>query len=377
MAVPRTDHHRDGTKSRRTDFVSEVDQFDKDTWHQIIQCFDDAHLCQTWSYGAARWGEDNLSHLVLRRNGEIVAAAQVLIIKFPVVGAGIGFVKWGPMWQLRGRQKDPEVCRHMLRALCQHYATRRRLLLRLMPAEIDDDIGTMRSLLESEGLIWRRGFPAVEHWRIDLSRSTEELRKILKRNWRYYLTRGQKHNLDITELKGTEALEVFLNLYRQMQDRKSFVDFSDINYFREFQADLPEPLKLKVLACQCRGEPVAAVALSIMGDTGLAVFGATGDKGLMVGASYVLDWRVVNWLKEQGCHWYDLGGAGDPGVSRYKSGLVGKNGKVVRFIGKFDSCRSLPSLVTVRLADSLRDAYRNVLASDPAMISWRRGRPRR
>ena len=40
-------------------------------WSQMLDLFDDANIYQTWSYGAVRWGRKNLSHLVLKRNGEV------------------------------------------------------------------------------------------------------------------------------------------------------------------------------------------------------------------------------------------------------------------------------------------------------------------
>ena len=43
----------------------EADSLDKHRWHDIVQEFDDANLMQTWSYGAARWGQDKLSHVCL------------------------------------------------------------------------------------------------------------------------------------------------------------------------------------------------------------------------------------------------------------------------------------------------------------------------
>lgn len=359
--MPSTEHQRSEPLVQRSDISPEIDQVDKHAWHQIIQRFDDAHLCQMWSYGATRWGEDKLSHLVLKTNREIVAAAQVAIIKIPVVAAGVAYVKWGPMWRLRGTRRDLEICRHTMIALREHYAARRKLLLRIMPTEVDDDNGAMRSILESEGLKRRYGLPEARHWRIDLSRSAEELHKNLKRNWRYCLTRAEKFNLEITESTGTDALDTFFQLYDEMQCRKSFVDFSDINYFRKFQTDLPEPLKVRVLVCWYHGEALAALAVSLLGDTGLALYGATGNRGRQMGASYFLDWWTTNWLRDQGYRWYDLGGSGTPGVSFYKAGLAGKDGKITEFVGKFDSPGSLRSRIVVELGESLRSAYRSAL----------------
>ena len=60
---------------------------------------------QTCSYASARWGQDHLSHVLLRENTEIVAAAQVVTNTMPFLGAGVSRVRGGPIWQLRGSRE--------------------------------------------------------------------------------------------------------------------------------------------------------------------------------------------------------------------------------------------------------------------------------
>jgi hypothetical protein len=99
------------------------------------------------------------------------------------------------------------------------------------------------------------------------------------------------------------------------------------------------------------------------------MFGATANEGLEIGASNLLHWWVVGWLKRMGCRWYDLGGDyTDSGLRQFKSGPVGRCGLVAPLLGKFDVCHSTPSLITTRLATCLCDTYlatRNRLVSLP------------
>jgi hypothetical protein len=70
-------------------YIVEIDQLDKTEWEKLIQIFDDASIYQTWSYGAVRWGQANLSHIIIKENNEVLAAAQMRIIKIPFLKAGI------------------------------------------------------------------------------------------------------------------------------------------------------------------------------------------------------------------------------------------------------------------------------------------------
>jgi hypothetical protein len=352
-------------KSKNDVYVSEIDNIDKGGWHEIIQRFDDACIHQTWSFGAARWGRNNLSHLVLKRNGQIIAAAQVTVFRLPVIGTGIAHIKFGPMWQLRGREKNLETYRQIICALREEYAERRGLLLRLKPWEAEGD-AEMRSLREACGLQWKRHLPPYRTFILDMSYTTAKLYKGLKPKWRYNLRRAQEQDLTVHHVQSKEGIDIFMNLYVEMHNRKRFFDMSAINILRDCYTDLPDQLKPQILIGQLRDNPIAGLIISLIGNRAFYLFGATGEKGLESGASYVLHWRAVNWLNEQGCRWYDLvgahsavGPAGESdGIHQFKAGLIGRCGKEVH-MGDFDAWCSWPSLITVKLATDLRSAYLN------------------
>jgi len=66
----------------------EIDRVTSAEWAELLELFVDANVYQTWSFGAIRWGEGNLSHVVLKRDGDVVGIAQVRIVRVPVVGVG-------------------------------------------------------------------------------------------------------------------------------------------------------------------------------------------------------------------------------------------------------------------------------------------------
>jgi hypothetical protein len=354
---------------RSNAYRAEVDNIDKDGWHQLMQRFTDAVIHQTWSFGAARWGEDNLSHLVLKRNGETVAAAQVVLAKLPIIGAGIGHIKFGPMWQLRGQQPSFDTYRQIISALRKEYAERRGLLLRIKPWEpSDEDASVLRSLREAEGFRWQQHLPHYKTFILDLSHTIEELHKGLKLEWRRNLKKAQRRGqLEISEVKGSDGVETFLHLYKEMHTRKGFYDTSEVNIFADFYADLPIALKPEILICRYQDKAIASIVISSIGDRGFYLFSATSEQGRALGASYLLMWSAVMRLKERGCRWYDLVGSypttgspsQPPGYRQFKKGLVGRCGHEMH-MGDFDACYKLSSLITVKAAHGLQYAYRNI-----------------
>ena len=53
------------TNNNSADYIVEIDQISKAEWEKLIHIFDDSSIYQTWSYGAVRWGQSNLSHIVI------------------------------------------------------------------------------------------------------------------------------------------------------------------------------------------------------------------------------------------------------------------------------------------------------------------------
>jgi lipid II:glycine glycyltransferase (peptidoglycan interpeptide bridge formation enzyme) len=59
--------------------------------------------------------------------------------------------------------------------------------------------------------------------------------------------------------------------------------------------------------------------------------------------SYLMQWKFIEWLKENQFAWYNLNGINpltNPGTYRFKEGLCGKNGKDVYSLGFFELCEN-------------------------------------
>src|SRR5881392_3457596 len=106
-------------------FTISVDQIGEQDWNKLLPTFSDASIYQTWAYGAVCWGEKQLSHLLLKRGAEVVAAAQLRLVRLPVVNKGVAYLRWGPLWRLRGQPIEPSVLDEMLSALHNEYVDRR------------------------------------------------------------------------------------------------------------------------------------------------------------------------------------------------------------------------------------------------------------
>ncbi|HEV2397913.1 MAG TPA: peptidoglycan bridge formation glycyltransferase FemA/FemB family protein [Candidatus Sulfotelmatobacter sp.] len=332
-----------------------------DVWSQLLGLFDDGNIYQTWSYGAVRWGRKNLSHLVLKRKDEVVAIAQLRIVRPANLNFGMAYLRWGPLCRRHGMSGDLEVAEHLMRALQEEYVSKRKLLLKILPNAFE---GSDRAEFFQRAFskFMQEPFTPENTYRtfvLDLEPSIEQLRRKLDKKWRNQLARAEKNGLKIVMGTGTDEYRTFCEMYRQMRDRKPFETSVNIEEFAEIQANLPEAQRMQVLICRQNDVPVAGIVASPMGDSAIYLLGATSDDGLTAKGSYLLQWTLIQWLKEKGVRWYDLGGIDpdkNPGVYHFKRGLSGTD---IRQLTPFTSCTNTLSSAVVKAGLALDRTIRD------------------
>jgi lipid II:glycine glycyltransferase (peptidoglycan interpeptide bridge formation enzyme) len=338
----------------------EVDRATSAEWSQMLDLFDDANLYQTLAYGGVRWGGKNLSHLVLKRDGEVLAIAQLRIVRPTPLKFGMAYLRWGPLWERRDKPLDPEVPTNMARALEEEYVGRRRLFLRVIPNAF---AGSPRAaaIQDAFGRFTRERVGANDTYRtfvLDLGPTLEDLRKGLDSKWRNRLVASEKNNLRVVAGHSTQEYRTFCGIYSQMRKRKAFETTVNVEEFARIQKELTETHRMQILICEDRGIPVAGLVASAMGDSAIYLLGATGDDGLNSKGTYLLQWTLIKWLKENSVKWYDLGGidpAKNPGVYHFKRGLSGME---VCQINPFVACDSIISSVIVRVGLAMQQLFR-------------------
>jgi len=342
-------------------YASEVDTVDERTWCHMLRQFDDAIICQTWSYDAVRCVREKISHLVLKEGGEIAAIAQCRIVKPPIIDAGIAYVRWGPLWRRRGIGAPVGTFRQAIRALRNEYACKRGLVVRVYPLLFDDGSSDFVSILREEGFSWLGKERRERTLLIDLSRPIEELRASLRPHWRRQLKSAERNGLEILEGSGDELFEMFTEIYRETVSRKGFLRPDDFGDFRSIQARLPDELKMRIMLCRSGQDVCAGLVCSAIGSTGIYLFGATSNSGLKSRGSYLLHWKLVEWLKHNRFAVYDLNGINpvtNPGTYRFKNDMCGEHGRDVAFFGRFESSANALSSSFVACGETLRTTYR-------------------
>jgi lipid II:glycine glycyltransferase (peptidoglycan interpeptide bridge formation enzyme) len=344
----------------RAGFTAEIDSVDEQEWYSLVARFADANIYQTWAYDEVRCGRKRISHLVLKKDGDVVAVAQARIVRLPFLCAGIAYVRWGPLWRLGNTDADPEVLEQILRALRNEYACRRRMVIRIYPALFDDSPAPWKAVLTEEGFSPVAG-TCDRTLVMDIRPPLADLRAALRPHWQRELKVAEKRHLEVSEGVDDGFFESFVAIYKEMLDRKRFAEPNDIGEFRDIQRVSPPQFKMRVMLCR-DGETLCAGAIySVIGQTAIYLFGATSNNGMRSRGSYLLQWRVIEALQKAGVTFYDLNGinpAANPGTYKFKAELCGTGGKDVTLLGRFDAGVGGWSQWWVQAAGGLTRAYR-------------------
>jgi lipid II:glycine glycyltransferase (peptidoglycan interpeptide bridge formation enzyme) len=345
-----------------SDYAVDIDNIDKDTWHFLLREFDDASIYQTWDYGLTKSKSKHLHHLVLKYKGEVVSVAQVRVTKVPGLPIGIAYVHWGPLWIKNNALPNTNHLKNMIRALQSEYNVKKKYLLKVLPKIVNPQIkDEVLATFAQEKYQWRQD--SDETVLIDVSTPPEELKKYLHKDWRRVLRQAEEQEIRIIEGTSNDFVQSGLALVKEMKARKKYFG-PDHHELSDLQRHLPEECKVWIAIAEYENEPVAVLGWQTLGKAGFPVIAATGDKGLKVGASNLLWWKMINYYHERGFWCLDVAGVSaerNPGGYRFKTRLAGKIFKQPdRYIGQFDSCEAPVTIFLFKLAYSLRKSYRNI-----------------
>ena len=335
-----------------------VERVSGDKWDAFAAGFAEANQEQAHCYNAARWSAERLEHVIIRRGGQLIGGAIIILVKLPGFDRGVALTKWGPLWRRLGRESDPSTLRAILEALKHEYAVTRGYYLTVLP-HAEPEVGavvlqTLESLDFHPGWSWNH----PDRYLVNVHTDPEELRKSLAQKWRYNLNKSAKNALHIEVADHETGLEQFMALYNRMMARKQFFDSSTIHTLPALMRSPIKAFRPEIVLLRHNGRPTAGAVVDLSGERAVYLYGATDDAALGLKAGYAMHWWIAEWLCGMpDIRWYDLGGTdGDAGLRQFKKGMVGKSGEILPTPPSHDYRGSIASAAIGRTIFVLRDA---------------------
>ena len=305
----------------------EIRDFGQDEWNDIVSNIDALSLMQTWEFEEAKalTGPWKVSRAIFQKGDETVGAAQAMIRTVPFLNRGLVWINRAPIMK-NSDLTQPDVYADILSELKKYWVDEKKMYLRIAPPLMASD--------ENYALFKKAGYlrPAeTDGWAseiVDLSYSTEELRKGLHQKWRNCLNKAER--LEVTCETGSSdiLMDEVLDDYKMLLDNVGFGTNLSPELVRTMQSLLPDSRKMLIFAGRQNGEKLGSVLIVPYGNTCMYLIGATNNIGRKVNANYYLIWSAVCGMKKRGYRWFDLGGAHPdntpPGILHFKRGLKGK-----------------------------------------------------
>ncbi len=293
----------------------------KDDWNDLIDAAGDAAFEQSWMYGegyAASTPAAVVRRAVVTENGAPTILAQVFTRRI------------GPILTVAQLLRGPVLLR---RDAAVHDLTTTITLLRATFRQegrslffwTPDAVESAAVTATTQALRMRPMVTGHSSAMVDLTQSTDDLRRALHVKWRNALTQAEAGPLRIEAKGGRRAATWLLDRYGSLRRSRRFGGPS-ADMLGAVIDGMPkhETVLLRAIA---DGEAVGGALFLQHGRNASYVIGWTDPAARALNAGTLLLWKGIAALKERGIAALDLGGIDTrnaAGIARFKLGVGGK-----------------------------------------------------
>ncbi|MCA9971279.1 MAG: peptidoglycan bridge formation glycyltransferase FemA/FemB family protein [Anaerolineales bacterium] len=316
-------------------------------WDAFVAQHPQGSLLQTtaWTRLKNQFGWSS-QRIWLRKDGALVAGAQLLIKSAAWGLVRIGYVPHGPLvdWT------DDEQVQVLLHQLDTAVWQRRVSFVKIEPLlwQAEMPPAAWQALCARHGL--EPTADTIQPPRtavLDLRPALDDVLAGMKQKTRYNIRLAARK--DVTVRRGTEAdLPLFNRLMQETGARDGFGVHAPAYYRRAYEVFAPDDVGLFIAEWEKR--PLAAVMAFKHGPRAAYLYGASSSEERPRMPAYAAQWAAIEWARAAGCESYDLWGIPDAapheleaqftdrqdglwGVYRFKRGF---GGDIHRTVGAAD-----------------------------------------
>jgi lipid II:glycine glycyltransferase (peptidoglycan interpeptide bridge formation enzyme) len=277
-------------------------------WDEFVTHHPRGSILQTTRWAQLKNHFGWRSHRVwLRREGELVAGAQILFRSAALGMARIAYIPHGPLVDWEDDEQVDVLLNQIDLAAYEHRA----------------------GLLKMEPLLWQRDMPPAE-WEalcdrhecnpdtdtiqpprtliVDLQPSEEDILMAMKQKTRYNIRLSGRKDVEVRQ--GTMADIPIFNGLMQITGQRDDFEIHEPSYYKTaFEIFAPDHAAMFIAEYEER--PLAAIMVFAAGKTAAYLYGASSSEERQRMPTYALQWAAMCWAKERGCTEYDLWGVPD------------------------------------------------------------------
>lgn len=326
----------------------------KKDWNEFVSDHLYGNIFQTPEMGEVYGHTKNYDPIALAVVDDyerILALMQAVVIR--EMGGVLGsfsarsVVRGGPLFA------DSEVGRRAVLSLTDEYnnIVRKRSLY--------SEIRNIYDMSKSMALFEQMGYIYEDHlnYLIDLDRPEEKIWMSIHRSMRKNIKKSQKKGVVIRKATSKSQVKTFYGFLEDVY-RNAKIPFEDISHFEAiFDILVPRGMAAFHLA-EHDGEYIGGRVTLIHKGVLYAYSVGVSNKYKRLYPNALLNWEIIRWGAENGCHTFDFGGAGKPGtyygVREFKRQFGGE-------LVNYGRCKKIHSPVKMKVAEMGFRVYRRLV----------------
>jgi len=302
---------------------------EKNSWNEFALSHNFGHLFQTYD-----WGEVSRElgwcplRLLVEDKDKILAIAQIL--KRKKGPFSILYIPRGPIFS------NSESFHFLSANLTEVIKRENAILCKINPA-IDKQTAT-KELYEYNSFV-KSSFREMHicSYRINLSQDLNNIWNNFRGSVRTSIRKAEKSGVAVDDSDSAENLNSFYKIYSDLSVKGKTTTHSYKFLKAVWERFIPKK-QIKILTAYFEGRPIATELLFLYSKIGELMWISNVRLDNDLGASQLIHWKIINWLKENGFLFYDLGGVPPnknelPGIHFHKQSL---GGDFVELAGEFE-----------------------------------------
>ena len=311
-----------------------INSKEKSIWNKFVLNSPRSHIFQSYEWGEA------MSHLGWEPFRLIVEDGKHIRACISVLRKHILLTPWSILYSPRGPIldfKNLEAFDCLMQGIIKIASSQRSIFLQIIPHAFVEDRGTADSLskegfvkIEKQGLF--RITQPLWVYRIDLSKTEQELLSQMKIKSRYNVRLAIRKGVEVSQRNSLDDLVIFYKMLRRTSARKNFA-IRGFSYFSTIWKEMATHGLAELFFATYQDRILAGALVFVFGKICWYMYGASETIYSNVRPNYALQWHIIKWAKEKGCLWYDLRGVAsfNPspnhsgyGVYKFKKGFGGQ-----------------------------------------------------
>jgi lipid II:glycine glycyltransferase (peptidoglycan interpeptide bridge formation enzyme) len=332
--------------------VREVLPEEREKFNQVID-----HPLQSWEWGEFRKKTGTkVIRLGVFEKKELKSGYQLFIHSLPVPNLDLKIIYF---------PKGPEPNKKMFSALKDLAEREKAVFVRLEPnlgvplEKAKTAFEKIKKFLAENNCQPGRPLFTRYTFRIDLTKSDQELLSAMKEKTRYNLRLAQKNQVEAVQDSSSQAFEIYLRLMKATIKRQGFYAHTP-EYHRQMWQTLQASGLARLLLAKYKNKALVAWILLVFKDSLYYPYGASSRQERQVMPAYAMMWGAIKLGQKLGCRTFDLWGSLGPqpdpkdpwfGWNRFKSGF---GPEMIEFLGTYDLVVNSRLYPIIRLAEDWR-----------------------